>query len=86
MNIFGQLYSIMFGVGLILFLCNPLGFIRESERVVMAPGPKIINGHFGIPKRARQQRKVSRADDYLAPLAVHGNCSPRVCRFVRAVK
>jgi hypothetical protein len=51
MNIFGYLYGIMFWVGLILFVSNPLGFIRESERVVMSPGPKIVNGHFGIPKQ-----------------------------------
>lgn len=69
MNIFGQLYGIMFGVGLLLFLSDPIGFIKESERVVRSPGPRIVNGRFGIPKRkpsAENGKKVSFRHGYLA--------------------
>jgi hypothetical protein len=61
MNIFDQLYGIMFAIGLILFISDPVGFIKESERVVSSPGPKIVNGHFGIPKRSH--RHVARSQD-----------------------
>ncbi len=56
MNLFGQLYAIMFAVGVACFLSNPLGFIKESERVIHAHAPKIVNGRFGIPKRERPSK------------------------------
>jgi hypothetical protein len=59
MNIFGQLYAIMFAVGILLFLSNPMGFLEESERVLRASGPKIIDGRFGIPKRKAPVKTLS---------------------------